>query len=828
VAASNILKKFFSNFLGVDLRSPDINQNQNAAAELINAQFRSSGALSKRKGYQLAAEDTKGGFGATTYENVASNGTTSQEYITIDQNLFRLDEDTITLTYSPGDATSGSYEIYYDSDDSTFYFDLYDNSSSRVLHYDMGNGYSGPNNSISTTVSAVNAVSNFTCTGASSGGSQNGAFIPVTAGRVVLSDSVADTITFKYYSQVSTPSTYSNPFSTFYGQRTSTDFENATFAQLQGILYISTGHDVLHKYDGLRVYKAGLPIGTTPTDGAGAGGSLTYSAGEQYLWKYTYMYKDAKGNEIESTPTETVDHTTAGAGESRSITVTNLQETSGYNVDQAVVNGAQATVNTITVDSGHGLVDGDFIYLDDSVSGAVVSREVTATTATTITIDGDAVTVGDNDVISCIKIALYRTKADGTLFFLSKELINDTDNNTQAYDDGAADTSLGAEFLEPIKPHGLPVSGKYIRAWRSQLVISGDSSVTDTVYYSDIESPEYFPPADNSFRVSTTVTGIRELDNLFFVFKKKSIDAVTGDFGTDQFEVDNISSEGIGCEAHASIQEVNKSVWFLAEDGVYSISSEGLEEISEPIKPRFTRPSSTLSFKQAVAFNWNKENKYLLMLPNLPVDPTYASDDNSRIHVFDYFKRHQGWLEWRNFNFLGGISVVDNDLFFTRRAKPDSTVFEHTQKVTRTNTKVDYQDHDAAISFTFRTHWESLEEPGLWKKFLRLRVYSTDPTLGDFEMNSFTLSVDAYGSFLTNSLGSSTIDFAPNAAGWDSFQWGSAPWGEILLPFAKTKLTSKKLASQQLKFTNSTDRENVLISGYELEIVAPYKKFLKE
>ena len=231
------------------------------------------------------------------------------------------------------------------------------------------------------------------------------------------------------------------------------------------------------------------------------------------------------------------------------------------------------------------------------------------------------------------------------------------------------------------------------------VTITGDPSATNTVYYSDIESPEYFPPADNSFLVNTTVTGMRELDNLFFIFKEKSIDAVSGDFGTDQFEVDNISSEGIGCQAHASIQEVNKEIWFLSDDGVYVVSSQGLREASDPIRPRFI--GTDHSFKQAVAFNWTKENKYLLMLPTLNTDPSSANDTNSRIYVYNYFPRHAAWHEWRNFNFMGGISIVDNELFFTRRAKPDSTIYEHTQRLKNDGDENDYIDHDQAISFTY-------------------------------------------------------------------------------------------------------------------------------
>lgn len=824
MAATYNFVKSYRNFKGLDLRSSQLEQDPGTSPELINADFRPDGSLTKRKGYQYATGSGKGGYGAVTYENVASDGTSTEEFLTVDQDLYVLSEDSFTVTYSPGDGSSGKYEIYYDNANSAYFFDIYDSSTTRVLNYNMGNGYSGTNKTVTQTIAAIDALTSIAASGASTAGAENAAFIPATNGFVTLSDGTAVTITFKYYTQVTTPSGITNPLSTFYAKRTSTDFENATFAQLNQVMYVSTGYDPLHKYDGLRFYAAGLPVGTTPTAGTGSGGSLTAGA---YLWKYTYFYKDAKGNEIESTPTATVSFTSAGS-DSRSITVSNLQNTSGYNTDQCVVNGTQAGVNTITVDSSANIQVGDYLYIDDGVSGEVVSRKVTAVpSGTTITVDGSAVNVSDNDVLSNIKIALYRTQSGGSIYYLSKELINDTDNATQAYDDGTADASLGAEFVEPIKPHGVPVQGKYIRAWRSQLVIAGSTSATNAVYYSDIENPEYFPPADNSFNVSTTVTGIRELDNIFFVFKERSIDAVSGDFGTDQFEVDNITKANVGCVAHATIEEVNKTIWFLANDGVYAISSEGLAKRSEQIEPRFS-VSNGFSLKQAIAFNWIDKEKYILMLPILPVDPTYANDTTSKIYAFDSYPRHNAWIEWKNFNFLGGIDKLDDDIFMIRRAKPSGTVYTHTQKIARTGSKNDYVDHDAAISFTFQTHWETLGEPALFKKFLRLKVYGIDTPLLDFETPTYSLSIAVAANFLDQTIGSTTMDFFDGALGWGASEWGGVPWGEIRLPDLKTKLVSKKLKSQRLEFTNNTIQENVLISGYELSVAAPFQPNFKE
>ena len=62
--------------------------------------------------------------------------------------------------------------------------------------------------------------------------------------------------------------------------------------------------------------------------------------------------------------------------------------------------GIQASVNTIDVDSGHTLKIGDVAYFWDTSSSSFVEREITNTTSTSITVDGSAVSVNDNVIIS--------------------------------------------------------------------------------------------------------------------------------------------------------------------------------------------------------------------------------------------------------------------------------------------------------------------------------------------------------------------------------------------------------------------------------------------
>ena len=61
MAAANKLYKVFTAFKGLDLRSSDILRQDDAATELKNMQFRQTGAMNKRKGYQTYDQSGTGG-----------------------------------------------------------------------------------------------------------------------------------------------------------------------------------------------------------------------------------------------------------------------------------------------------------------------------------------------------------------------------------------------------------------------------------------------------------------------------------------------------------------------------------------------------------------------------------------------------------------------------------------------------------------------------------------------------------------------------------------------------------------------------------------------
>jgi hypothetical protein len=823
------LFKVFTAFKGLDLRSSDILRSNEAATAMNNMTFRQTGAMSKRKGFQAKDQTGNGGgYGMTTFNNInTTTGAVTEEVISIDDNLQRLATYSFTVTYNGHN--SGVYYDLYLHTDGKFYFDVYDNYA-RILNKDLGNGYEtsgrvtisdlttsidAASSSTSATVNgtqasvttinvdsghniAVNDVAtipisgggtvnktitsrtatsitfsgaisvdddaaitatgtHFSC-GAISGGSTNSAaFIPV-ADSVAISGS-GTAITFEAWLDISTPGTYTTPFSTFYSKRTNAEFENATFAQLNNVLYIATGHDVLHKYDGQRVYKAGLPQATTPTAASAGADAGSFPNNRILRYKIVTQHTDDKGNVHESEISDHVVITASGTGESVNVTYTELAGSSGYDTD------------------------------------------------------------------GTLKYLIYRTDdsadaTDSSLYYLVHTA--DHGDTIPWKDTGATE---GAEFIEPIKTAGLPPTDiRYIDVWRGQLIGAGSISATDTVYYSNVVTSDGWATATDNFIVDNKVTGLKALDNILYIFKKHSIDGVTGDLSVDNIQVDRVSREGVGCAAHNTIQEVRGRLFFLSDQGVYSISPEGVQDVGSPIYPKF-QAGNNFSFRYATAFNWLADNKYILFMPNLATvnDPSLSNITNDEVYVYDYFR--DAWLEWSSLSFMGGMTEANDDIYFSRRLSNNVDIC----KMLQTTTKQDYNDHHEAITFSYSTNWMTLDEPSIWKKFLRCKIHSYDTSVNDFENDAFTVTLKSQHDYNTGKDWTNlSYDFSGGSQGWGLGPWGQFPWGEIRLPQLKKKIASKKVRSMRLIFENSTIDQNVLISGFELEVVTPYKPTMKE
>ena len=823
MAIDHRLQKLFGNFKGLDKRSSDLNRDSEFATEIKNAVYRSSGAISKRKGYHGIAGNKEGGHGLVSYKNVNSTtGAITEELICVDSGgLKKLDTSKfLNITFEKGEcsidptthttksACEGAggtwspsnawYTMYLDPTLKTFQFKIL-LEGVYVLEKDLGTGFESSPYTLLTLSTDIAAMSNFATTLDSSLNSLSAAFLE----PVGLTEITNINLKYNKWSDIDKGDTDANYFSAYAGTCSvnptthtnqaacegaggdwtnnslgDVELENASFAQLNNVLYISNGYDELIKYDGVRYYRAGLPQPVSYTATPSQLGN-----NHNYSYKIVYEYTDDKGNKITS--------------EAKQVDVkTNNVITSGYAVTIAAPN----------LQSG-----------------------------------------GWDLASSNLKIKIYRSADGGTIFYYLTTLTNNTGAATQSYTDSTEDgdfTALTETLADPIKKHSLPPKGKYITTFQDCLVIAGQRENVNNVQYSlpynaaslEIGS-EYFPDDDNAAIVESSfgdkITSIAPLKDVLYIFHENSIHTLSGDIKAlsgVSYKIDLLTTEGgIGCKAHATVQEYKSNLFFLSENGIYSINnSNGYpEEISAPIQPEFKKLNSYTKQK-SLSFNWVKENVMLFAIPLEISNGTALATSSAKIFAYDTNKN--AWLEWNNIECSGGIALLDNKVYFsTRSAHSSANLIESQLYIMQdTGSTYDYTDHASPINFVYKTNWESLGEPTVPKKFLRLKMYAMDSD-ETFESSSFILDVKVQRNYVRDDIGTISMDFAGiSGGGWGVAQWGSSSWGSSVLQGLKTKLPSGKTRSLLLNFENKTINENVLISGYELEIATPYRLEIKE
>lgn len=274
------------------------------------------------------------------------------------------------------------------------------------------------------------------------------AFLQIVEPTIIVSNSVY-TIDYWYWSLANATMNPTFPGSANPTFQNSPLFENASMAVYDDVIYVANGWDYPQKYDGQTVYRVGMPKGGRPSAADNAGATIKpFSAGNVYQYAITYEQIDNRGHIVEGEVSEIWEHTVVAASCAIDVTIPNIQPATGWNTNGAiavggaatsygpdsdgyyydlvsinngftlkigdsayyldetcaVVNGNQANVVTIVVNAGHGVVAGDTVYFPSSTPTQIV-RTATSVTATSITIDGEPVSVNNADNIEVYKVS---------------------------------------------------------------------------------------------------------------------------------------------------------------------------------------------------------------------------------------------------------------------------------------------------------------------------------------------------------------------------------------------------------------------------------------
>jgi len=487
------------------------------------------------------------------------------------------------------------------------------------------------------------------------------------------------------------------------------------------------------------------------------------------------------------------------------ITFVNFEPT-GYDTRGAIVNGNQASVNTVTVLGGaylHDVQVGDVIKVPNAGITTTQYRNVTAVTATTITFDGYPTTFDNLYPISVGNyINIYTRDASvggdfqqGICLYsgITSEAGSIPNNPfTVLQSETFLRTDLatpGPAFVQAVTANGLdargtpPTGANYPVIFQQALVVALDDH---NIGFSRNKFVEEFPGSDQQIRIGDSVDGIIKglaVSDEFLVVKKENATyVVSGNLNLGNIRVDKLYGFGLGCSSHATIKEVENELIYLNKRGIFAMAGAGRPaELSIKIN-QLISDDPNLDLDNAVAVNDVNRQKYFIYIPSSGTDLFLE---------YDYF--HNSWWVFTNHDFSGGVTIYDDNLYWV-----DST--PHLQK----RTPGVYNDNTVAIDAFWKSQWFHFGTPSTYKKVTDFLGYA-------LETLNFTLRVRTEKNWVTGTYDTDeTLTFdADNRV-------------------VKTNLAGKKPQSTRIVLSNNVLDEGIELTGYELEVEGPQRQKLKK
>lgn len=638
---------------------------------------------------------------------------------------------------------------------------------------------------------------------------------------------------------------------------------NVSNAVINNVLYMPSGiGDIktarVSKYDGQSFYGTGLPLGpriiavgglatASYTDAKGTS-TRTARTFDSEVYSTTWKYIDKAGNVFEGSLSDA--DATAPAGSvvsqvqwSRSLGFNDVGM-AGANIAYAIGTTAGTSL-TVPCDDGtggdHTLQAGDIAYFFDSRQSRFIQREIESRTSAEIVLSADSLdtdttspnyddgltpTILDEAAFSAnLRIVIWRSDDSTTSPLKALVEIPWNPIYTSYYDDQAIPTNAG-EYVEPqYIPDPLPACAD-LTALNNQLIMFGDPKKPNTYRFSDIENTEASAEATHGFDIPVRTVAAKQSGDVLCLWGYDNyIGVMTGDLSTFAFRVDRIA-DNIGTFNQDGVQQIDESTLFFPTHRGPYVLSNGRDllplgavkypdgKVASRIEPFFTRLYNATEeqpcFDRCTAAVIKKDSLYVLHIPfEDPAKPGFATS-NSVTWVFDFGRGT--WWPWYGLNMAGGAAVLDDVVYWTSRihdaqagADNDNITCRLSQQQ-RLKGKYNYADHNNYIDYVFPMHWENLGDPGLFKRFLRARLFSHETRLAA----STAVTLKAYVDYST-----------ANLAYTNALTWAS----QLEL---KPKLKAEICRAMMLEISSTAYFQPFPLSGLEVEAVANFRQEMKD
>ncbi len=835
---------------GLDLRNSRLNLDPDSLTYALNVEAtQDGGSLATRDGTSWIAHDIdpdvnntcKTGLGVFSHVYQTSTGTKVSEILTAGETLARKTSNSFVITYT-GPAAQASAQFLASATNANPVFTLLEDGVVTATIT-----VSRQTTTVSSLRASIDALANFSCSALTVAGDISFAeYIPRFGTRNFTTDLL--TVSWDLLEKIPTgSSSVLYPFTDSFDARELATYEGMSSASLNQCIYFQDGITEEYKYDGERVYRSGMPQATIASGPSLSGTGVT---GTNISYLLRFVQKDERGN-LSYGIISDASATTSPANQSVSFTYNRIDPSLGFKTDNAVVNGAQVGVTTITVDAGHTFQIGETVYFRDrSVAFSFVERTITNTTATTITISGAVVNVNDNDIISLnLRVQLYRKTSAASDYFLVAEFPHDGTTATPTITDTG--TALGESYVSPLPgtEPGLPPKGKYLTVYRGMKWVSGILDNPDRVAFSDISNPEAYAPDEEAcgFQLRSgnnyPVTGIFGSQEYLAIFKENSISVLTGAVtqeGYFRYQIDPYST-CIGTNSHASIQQIpTGEIYFLHRTGIYSILGRGgLTEISKKIAPFFdVLPESIpegFSYKLvAKAYVNVSKSQYVVSvtLANLDVLPGTYSDYLICCDLYNLTPEGLPAIYiWDSYDFMGGVAIdLSNDrVYFTPYPNVGISrpTYQFQYPLVATSEVAEpycYADHDASIDSRIITGHLDGGQSSVFKTLQKSKIFATDPGARVYGTMSVSLLID----FRFATAAAFNVDLESSQSIPTNYVDLAVP-GTLNPVEQETALPRFKCVAFQYSISQESHiYDSLLVTAIETEVLTPYNAAMKE
>lgn len=602
------------------------------------------------------------------------------------------------------------------------------------------------------------------------------------------------------------------------------------------------------KYDGVNFYMSG-PVNInqsleTPANiftSTNTGSGINLGTGT-YKYRISIVKTDAKGQETESFLEFTDSHGANGDDVELTFYLTlsdvNYIDWDFFDFRYAVADGDVTTANTsLTVDAGHKIRTGDYIYFKD-YSAALQRRKVVGWTNTTITLD-EAATIADNEVISNTLARFWRTVVGGNELLLLGGIVVKADESSNAAvvaPDAVSDTGLGV-IESSVKQETLQYNFPAVNALTTHqelLVAAGGPGLPQEIGWEDPLYPESFDKARLIRKVPGTQTGglnalVSHTDNTLIITKCGAIYKALGSFESNEVDITKIVENSYGARGTNAVAAIGDilvgacgiGMWSLDRSNNFStVLGEALLKLFRKVDVQGQTTYPFESRRMVFAYDYNKQWIHVFLprervssVSNFSITPYIVSTDTFQYYVIQLpqtseqqalitrfelpdrynpgggFQNYDGGFYWQTRPYYGSGSF---DTFLLKRQEDEVTLGEDL-----------FTDNGVSYDWVMEAAWDDLgdtEHHKVWHEFF---YYQLEP---DYFINEFSVAFESNRDWLENGSGYTDTDTVRATA----LTFSSAYTKEGTIYFDK----GYKAKRRNWKLSGTVYKNPPIISGY--------------